>query len=202
MTKALAGIRPLVASALRMQIKSLPCDPQLLEKKHSACDPRAVVPHCVFMSRWVQQLKHFFFFFKACTHLHPNARRIQTNTLAKVPGCQTSRDAAWCYFNILTVCFFFPPLPECRDRCCTTIHLPLCMQECRADKIKVLFQSCIIPKQQDFEGSRLPRSLRLVPKPTTSFTATLVLASLCQRQRQRGLFSFNLFRESEGCRRF
>lgn len=61
MTKALGGIRPLVAFALRMQIKSLLCDPQLLEKKHSACDPRAVVPRCVFMSRRVQQLKHFFF---------------------------------------------------------------------------------------------------------------------------------------------
>lgn len=35
MTKALAGIRPLVASALRMQIKSLPCDPQLLGKKNT-----------------------------------------------------------------------------------------------------------------------------------------------------------------------
>lgn len=33
MTEALAGIRPLVAFALRMQIKSLPCDPQLLGKK-------------------------------------------------------------------------------------------------------------------------------------------------------------------------
>lgn len=39
MTKALAGIRPLVASALRMQIKSLPCDPQLLEKNTQHVTP-------------------------------------------------------------------------------------------------------------------------------------------------------------------